>query len=607
MLGVGAQAHQAAHHPDIDAEDLDIGQRRGMHAFARPGRAGAHARQALALELGEDGDGLLDDCRHIGVVAIERAMRGAGLGRDVGDAQRSDVVLGVQEIRRRREQAQPGARHLAQPGIARLQDQRHPEAVGVQEVRRVVGKGGGRGHGADVDTGPIGSQNENDINVIFEASDPMLIERADFAPLADLAAHRQASWERQRDYVAAASPLHRRAWGAKAAPGSLAALGELPFTDKEMLRVSQRDHPPLGDYLAAPETRVARIHRTSGTSGTAMNIALSAKDAHETAIVGARAQAAGGLGPGHRVVHCLNYKLWMGGYTDHATLEATGAAVIPFGVGDTELLVRTVQELKITAISCTPSYPAVLERVIAEKFPGLKPRDLGLKLGLFGGEAGLDNIEFRQRLKSTWGFEPRNSNYGVSDVFCNFAGQSESDPDLHFMALDVLHPELIQPDTGAVLPWQEGSQGELVLTHVSRECQPLVRFRTGDIVLLTGTGTARCGRTAPRFRVVGRSDDMVVVRGLNAFPAQVAAILNREPALSGEYRIVLDGPGPYALLPVEAELAEGNPGGDALAEHVAAQIKRDLGLTARVTLLPFGALPRTEGKTRRVIRKDSRK
>jgi hypothetical protein len=182
----------------------------------------------------------------------------------------------------------------------------------------------------------------------------------------------------------------------------------------------------------------------------------------------------------------------------------------------------------------------------------------------------------------------------------------EQDHDLHFMALDVLHPELIQPETGAALPWREGERGELVLTHVSRECQPLVRFRTGDIVLLTRTGPCACGRTAPRFRVVGRSDDMVVVRGINAFPAQVAAVVNRHDALSGEYRIVLDGPGPYDALPVEAELAEGLPAAApaGLAETLAAAIKRDLGLGARVTLLPFGTLPRTEGKSRRVIRKD---
>ena len=431
----------------------------------------------------------------------------------------------------------------------------------------------------------------------------MLIERADFTDLDALAAHRQRCWERQRDYVLANSALHRRAWGGVAPPVRLEALGELPMIDKEMLRASQRASPPFGDYLAAPADAVARVHRTSGTTGTAMNLAMSAADAQQTAMVGGRAQSAAGLGPGHRVVHCLNYRLWMGGFTDHATLEATGATVVPFGVGETQLLVRTIQELGITAISCTPSYPAVLERVLAEHFPGVQPRDLGLQLGLFGGEAGLDDPGFRRRLETTWGMAARNANYGMSDVFSNFASQTEHDNDLHFVALDVLHPELIAPDNGAVLPWREGERGELVLTHLSRECQPLVRFRTGDIIVLTGTGRARCGRTAPRFRVVGRSDDMVVVRGINVFPAQAAAVVNRYDALSGEYRIVLDGPGPYDALLVEAELAEREQEMPA-ADGLAAAFKRELGVTARITLLPFGALPRTEGKTRRVVRRD---
>jgi phenylacetate-CoA ligase len=432
----------------------------------------------------------------------------------------------------------------------------------------------------------------------------MLLDRADFLDLDELAAHRQHLWERQRAYVSQRSPLHRRAWGTQSPPRLLADLAALPLVDKEMLRQSQREHPPFGDYLACDETGIARVHRTSGTTGTAMNLALSARDAHETAVVGARAQAASGLGPGHRVVHCLNYRLWMGGFTDHTTLEATGATVVPFGVGDTQLLVRTILELGITAISCTPSYPAVLERVLDEHFPGLTPRGLGLKLGLFGGEAGLDDPDFRRRMEATWGFAVRNANYGVTDVFCNFAGQSEMDDDLHFMALDILHPELVDPATGAALPWREGECGELVLTHVSRECQPLVRFRTGDIVVLTGTGRARCGRTAPRFRVVGRSDDMVVVRGINAFPTQVAAVINRFETLSGEYRIVLEGGGPYDVLPVEVEMAPATVAARTIAEALEADIKRDIGVTARVALLPHGALPRTEGKTRRVIRKE---
>lgn len=430
----------------------------------------------------------------------------------------------------------------------------------------------------------------------------MLLDRADFADLATLAAHRQRAWEQQREYLLANSPFYRRLWDGGEPPRDLNALAGLPLTDKEMLRVSQREHPPFGDYLTAAPDSITRVHRTSGTTGTAMNLALSARDAHETAIVGARAQSAAGLGPGHRVVHCLNYRLWMGGFSDHTTLEATGATVIPFGVGETQLLVRTILELGITAISCTPSYPAVLERVIAEHLPTLRPRDLGLRLGLFGGEAGLDDPDLRRRLEATWGLSPRNANYGVSDVFCNFAGQSEHDHDLHFMALDVLHPELIEPDSGAVLPWKEGERGELVLTHISRHCQPLVRFRTGDVITLTGIGRARCGRTAPRFRVVGRSDDMVVVRGINVFPTQIAAVLNRDDSLSGEYRIVLDTAGPHDALPIEVELADSRTHGT--PERIADAIKRELGVTARVMLLPFGALPRTEGKTRRVIRKD---
>lgn len=431
----------------------------------------------------------------------------------------------------------------------------------------------------------------------------MLIDRADFADLEELKAHRQRLWDSQRDYVAQQSPLHQRAWGGKRPPQRLADLAELPLTDKEMLRRSQRDAPPFGDYLAADPSEIARVHRTSGTTGTAMNLALSRRDAEETAVLGARAQRASGLGPGIRVIHCLNYRLWMGGFTDHSILEAAGATVVPFGVGDTQLLIRTIRELGIAAISCTPSYPAVLERVIAEHFPGLKPSDLGLKLGLFGGEAGLDDPLFRRRLETTWGFKARNSNYGVSDVFSIIAGQSEIDTDLHYIALDILHPELIEPQSGAPIAWEEGAKGELVLTHLTRQCQPLVRFRTGDIIEITGTGKARCGRTAPRFRVIGRSDDMVVVRGINAFPTQIAAVLNGFAELSGEYRITLEGVGPYDLLPVEAELVEGQNLEEGLAAKIEQRIKREIGVTARLALLPFNSLPRSEGKTRRVIRR----
>lgn len=429
-----------------------------------------------------------------------------------------------------------------------------------------------------------------------------LLDQAEFASPERLRAHQTEAWAAQSAHVAGHSAFYRDLWQGRTPPADLRDLAELPLSDKAQLRVSQAEHPPFGTYMAASRRDAVRLHRTSGTTGQAMNLALSARDCAVTEAVGGRCQSAAGLTPEDTVVHCLNYQMWMGGLTDHMTLQATGAMVVPFGVGSTELLVRTIQEVGVTAISCTPSYPAVLERVIAERFPGLRPRDLGLRLGLFGGEAGLDDPAFRARLREVWGMEPRNANYGVSDVFCNFAAQCEDDTRLHFMAADVLWPELIDPESGAPLPLAVGQTGELVLTHLARDCQPLVRFRSGDIIAVDDTAPCSCGRTGFRFRVVGRSDDMVVVRGLNLFPTMVAAVINEFDALSGDYRITLESPPPYDALPVTVELAKRGAAPEGLAEAVAAAIKAKLGATARVKVVPHGTFPLTEGKTTRVVR-----
>ena len=421
-------------------------------------------------------------------------------------------------------------------------------------------------------------------------------------PAAELEPHIQNLWQRQGAYVAETSAFYRALWQGRRLPRDVRDLPELPLSDKAQLRQSQADHPPFGDYLAAPRSLANRLHRTSGTTGQAMNLALSARDASITQEVGGRCHRSAGLTPDHTVVHCLNYQMWMGGLTDHMTLEATGALVVPFGVGSTDLLIRTIRDVGITAISCTPSYPAVLERVIADHFPGLAPRDLGLKLGLFGGEPGLDDPAFRARLRDTWGMEPRNANYGVSDVFSNFGAECAHDTRLHFMAADVLYPELIDPDSGSPIALEAGARGELVLTHLVRDCQPLVRFRTGDIVAIGDTAPCACGCTGFRFSVIGRSDDMVVVRGLNMFPSMVAAVLNEIPELSGDYRITLDSPPPHDTLPVTAELAQGVESTDGLVRRIELAIKSRLGASATVTLCPANTFPRTEGKTKRVIR-----
>jgi phenylacetate-CoA ligase len=423
-----------------------------------------------------------------------------------------------------------------------------------------------------------------------------------FLSAAELFPHQQAAWEKQKNYVKQHSTFYKVLWDGITPPSDLRDLPELPLSEKAQIRISQDQYPPFGNYLASEHKTVSRLHRTSGTSGQAMNLGLSRRDCETTELVGGRCQTAAGLGPGHIVVHCLNYQMWMGGLTDHMTLERTGATVVPFGVGGSELLIRTIREIGINAISCTPSYPAVLERVLQEYFPGLSPADLGLKLGLFGGEPGLDNLELRQRIRETWGLEPRNANYGVSDVFCNFAAQCEHDTRLHFLAGDVLYPELIDADLETPIPISAGQTGELVLTHLARDCQPLVRFRTGDIIAVDETKPCTCGRTGMRFRVIGRSDDMVVIRGLNLFPTMVAAVINKFQELSGEYRIVLNQPPPYDFLPVQVELAKGQPAGGEIGSFVEQAIKSKLGAKARVTVLSAASFPVTEGKTSRVLR-----
>ncbi len=382
-------------------------------------------------------------------------------------------------------------------------------------------------------------------------------------------------------------------------------LSAFPFTTKTELRESQEREPPFGDFLAAPAEAVRRVHRTSGTTGRFVYTALTRKDLEVTHDCGARAFWSAGLRPDHRVVHCLNYCLWMGGYTDHANLEATGAAVFPFGVGNSRQLVRVIREAGIDALSSTPSYPKVLEGVVREEL-GIEPRDMGLRLGLFGGEPGLDDAGVRARIETAWGLTVRNANYGVSDVLCNFAAQCPENPDLHFLAQGALLAQLIDPESAADVPLIDGAVGEMVLTHLRKEAQPLVRYRTSDILEITGTGPCRCGRTGFRFRVVGRSDHMLHVRGINVFPGGIARVVETlVPEVTGEFQIVVDHPSPYTFLNVTVEQGPGGAPGDreGLARRVEARVKETLGITVRVDLVAPGTIQRTDtGKVLRVLK-----
>ena len=419
----------------------------------------------------------------------------------------------------------------------------------------------------------------------------------------------QEKLARQLAYVDARSPFYQRKFKQAnltlADIQSIEDISRIPFTTKEELCESQEMEPPFGDYLAASQELVTTIHRTSGSTGRFIYTALTKRDMDQTNECGARAFWAAGLRPHHTVVHCLNYRLWAGGYTDHRNLETTGATVIPFGVGNSSQLVRLIRDLNIDAISSTPSYPNRLENVVREEL-GVEPVELGLKLGLFGGEPGLEIPSFRKRIEKTWGMRAVNANYGMSDVLSSFASVCDESYELHFLGQGTVVAQTIDPSTCEDLPIAVGVTGELVLTHLDREAQPLIRYRTRDLIKVLGDGPCACGRTGFRFTVMGRSDDMLVVKGINVFPSGIAEVLNTMvPEVTGEFQIVLNNPGPYDGLDILVETPEfSGPGANVLSSNIQSKIKQILAFTARVEAVPPGSIPATEvGKVRRVLRR----
>jgi phenylacetate-CoA ligase len=303
------------------------------------------------------------------------------------------------------------------------------------------------------------------------------------------------------------------------------------------------------------------------------------------------------------VVHCLNYRLWVGGFSDHEGLETTGATVVPFGVGQTAMLIQTIRELGINAISATPSYMLPLSEAVLEQ--GLNPRDLGLSKGFFGSEPGMSEPSVRARMEETWGMRAMDANFGMADILSIMGSECEYRQGLHFHAQGAVAVELIEPETGTPLTLTEGAKGELVYTHLLKEAQPLVRYRARDVVRILGTGPCACGRTSFRFRILGRSDDMLHVRGVNIFPTGVGNTLAYlSDQLSGEFQIIVDHPPPHQYLRVRVELAQDlapDQAGD-LPQKIIQALREQLHFRAEPELVPYGTIPRTEQKARRVIK-----
>lgn len=384
---------------------------------------------------------------------------------------------------------------------------------------------------------------------------------------------------------------------------NLSNFDSIPFTEKEEILLEQGKYPPFG-RLATCEDRkdLRRVHMTSGSTGNPLYVILTENDLAATIEAGRRAFICASLTPEDTVIHCLNYCLWAGGLTDHMSLEAAGATVIPFGVGNTKQLIQTIINIRPTAISCTPSYLSRLEYVLREEFK-LSPADLGLRKGLFGGEGGLQNPLVRARIEEIWNIKAIDANYGMADVLSIFGSECEERTGLHFHGQGILYLELIDPFSNNKVLVQDGQLGEMVLTTLRREAQPLVRYRTRDLIQVISTQQCGCGRKSFRFRVMGRTDDMVTIRGINVYPDAIANVLGKHPEwFSGEYELVVETPPPIEMPLLRVELYEriGDIDIERLSMHIKKKCHEELLFTPRVEFIKPGQFPRTEGKTRRL-------
>jgi phenylacetate-CoA ligase len=412
-----------------------------------------------------------------------------------------------------------------------------------------------------------------------------------------------ASYRTQLAYLFERSPFYRdklRAAGLASAEaaGGLGDIAQLPLTEKRELRETVTPENPIGAHLCVERAEIVRIYSTSGTTGTPTYIPLTAGDLDNWITGSARSYAASGIAAGQRIVSTYDAGPFAAGAA-LASFERIGLCHIPVGTGNTERLMLTIDLLRPEAAVLTPSYAAYLIEWAAERDFGL--RGSSIERVLVAGEPGGGEPAFRAKLEDGWGAKVTEA-MGVGDIGISLWGECEAQDGMHLGARGFVHAELIDPETGDALDLDDGATGELVLTHLRHRAAPLLRFRTRDHVQLW-TSPCRCGRTGPRIRCIGRTDDMLIVRGVNVFPSAVREVVNAFGALvSGNIVVKPQAPGvkQEPPLPVAVELARGAAADAALADAIRERLREVLVVQTRVELVPFGTLQRSEYKSKLV-------
>jgi phenylacetate-CoA ligase len=372
---------------------------------------------------------------------------------------------------------------------------------------------------------------------------------------------------------------------------TLADLAKFPFTEKKTLR----DNYPFG-LFAVPREKVVRVHASSGTTGKPTVVGYTQRDIATWADVVARSIRAAGGRPGDMVHIAYGYGLFTGGLGAHYGAERLGCTVVPMSGGQTEKQVQLIQDFKPSIIMVTPSY--MLNIVEEFKRQGFDPAASSLRVGIFGAEPWTEAM--RREIEERAGIDAVDI-YGLSEVMGpGVASECIESKDGPVIWEDHFYPEIIDPDTGEVLP--DGEEGELVFTSLTKEALPIIRYRTRDLTRLlppTSRAMRRMGR------ISGRSDDMLIIRGVKVFPSQVEELVLQMPALAPHYQLVVTREGHLDALAVHCELREAAMDNvDALARDLQHRIKTYIGVTTTVTLLPPQGIERSlTGKARRVVDK----
>ncbi len=429
-------------------------------------------------------------------------------------------------------------------------------------------------------------------------------EELETAPWVEVQARTFEKARRQIERVYATSDHYRRKLDqAGVKPGDVrqpSDLARIPFFEKDEERASQAEDPPLGGHLCVPRDEVTRVYASSGTTGVPTFFALTAADLATWDRIMGRTFWTMGMRPADTFAGLGNLAMFVGGVPAISAASSIGACALPIGAtAGTERTLELVRGLGTTIMGATPSFAGYLGELVRDIL-GVEAAELGLRLLMVGGEPGGQIPVVRAQITEVWGCPVRDV-MGMGEIAGVCWAESDDEAGMHFCGQDEVHLELIDHETGEPKPFEDGAEGELVYTAVEREATPLVRFRSHDHVRVM-MGRTPSGRTAPRIATLGRTDDMLLVRGSNVFPSAVRDVVaSFVPRTTGHIRIVLERPGPLVTppLPVEVEVAAVvSPGShDALAGEVAAAVKSRLNFTADIRLIPEGTLPRTSLKT----------